>query len=71
MTVVAEVMEWAMAQLEAPEGMAGAALARVISNPPLRRTLATAGFTRTTTQFSLHAGVNHLAERFAESLAPR
>lgn len=48
-----------------------AALARLIANPPLRRSLATAGFTRTTTQFSLHAGANHLAERFAESLAPR
>ena len=48
-----------------------AALTRVIANPPLRRTLATAGFTRTTTQFSLHAGADHLAERFAESLAPR
>ena len=48
-----------------------AALARLIANPPLRRKLATAGCTRTTTQFSLHAGANHLAERFTASLAPR
>jgi glycosyltransferase involved in cell wall biosynthesis len=48
-----------------------AALMRLIANPPLRRTLAAAGFARTTTQFSLHAGANHLAGRFAESLAPR
>jgi len=49
----------------------GAVLARLIADPSLRRRLATAGFTRTTTQFSLYAGANHLAERFAESLAPR
>ena len=49
----------------------GAVLARLIADPSLRRRVATAGFTRTTTQFSLYAGANHLAERFAESLAPR
>jgi len=47
------------------------ALARLIADPSLRRALASAGMTRTTTQFSLHAGADHLAGRFAASLAPR
>ena len=47
------------------------ALARLIADPSLRRALASAGFARTTTQFSLQAGADHLAGRFAASLAPR
>jgi hypothetical protein len=43
----------------------------VIANPSLRHALGAAGFTRTTTKFSLHAGADHLAGRFTESLAAR
>jgi glycosyltransferase involved in cell wall biosynthesis len=44
------------------------ALARLIADPGLRRRLGDAGFERTTTHFSLHAGADRLAERFAASL---
>lgn len=54
----------------APAALAEA-LARVIANPSLRHALGAAGFTRTTTKFSLHAGADHLAGRFTESLAAR
>jgi glycosyltransferase involved in cell wall biosynthesis len=45
------------------------ALARLIGDPALRRTLAEAGFERTTTQFSLQSGADLLARRFAACLA--
>jgi glycosyltransferase involved in cell wall biosynthesis len=44
------------------------ALARLIGDPALRDALAHAGFTRTTTQFSLAAGADRLAARFAQCL---
>ena len=47
------------------------ALSRLIADPSLRRTLADAGFERTTTRFSLHTGADLLAGRFAASLANR
>jgi glycosyltransferase involved in cell wall biosynthesis len=46
-----------------------AALARLIGDPSLRRTLANAGFERVTKQFSLHSGADLLARRFEASLA--
>jgi glycosyltransferase involved in cell wall biosynthesis len=52
----------------APEALADA-LRRLIVDPSLRRTLGNAGFQRTTTHFSLHAGADALAKRFAASLA--
>ncbi len=45
-----------------------AALLRLIEDPGLRRTLGDAGFVRTTTLFSLGAGADRLAARFAASL---
>jgi glycosyltransferase involved in cell wall biosynthesis len=51
----------------APSALADA-LARLIADPCLRRRLGDAGFERTTTHFSLHAGADRLAERFAASL---
>ena len=47
------------------------ALARLIGDPALRRALGDAGFTRTTTDFSLQAGADRLAQRFAATLAAR
>ena len=47
------------------------ALSRLIADPSLRRTLADAGFERTTTRFSLQTGADLLAGRFAASLANR
>ena len=47
------------------------ALARLIRDPALRRALGDAGFARTTTDFSLQAGADRLAERFAATLAAR
>jgi len=44
------------------------ALSRLIEDPILRRTLGEAGFARTTTLFSLSAGADRLAARFAASL---
>ena len=46
-------------------------LARLIGDPALRRALGDAGFARTTTDFSLQAGADRLAERFAATLAAR
>lgn len=46
-----------------------AALARLIGDPSLRRTLANAGFERATKHFSLHSGADLLARRFEASLA--
>jgi glycosyltransferase involved in cell wall biosynthesis len=45
------------------------ALSRLIDDPPLRRSLAAAGLARTTTRFSLQAGADRLAGRFAASVA--
>jgi len=45
------------------------ALSRLIDDPPLRRSLAAAGLARTTTRFSLQAGADQLAGRFAASVA--
>lgn len=45
------------------------ALARLIGDPALRRRLGEAGFARATGQFSMEAGADRLAERFAASLA--
>ena len=47
------------------------ALARLIGDPALRRALGDAGFARTTTDFSLQAGADRLAQRFAATLAAR
>ncbi|HET9761893.1 MAG TPA: glycosyltransferase [Casimicrobiaceae bacterium] len=52
----------------APAALA-AALARLIADPALRHALAQAGLERATTLFSLQAGADRLAHRFAESLA--
>ena len=52
----------------APAALADA-LRRLIVDPALRRALGNAGFTRTTTAFSVHAGADALARRFAASLA--
>jgi len=54
----------------APAALAEA-LARLIRDPSLRRTLADAGYERTTTEFSLQAGADRLAARFAACLASR
>ncbi len=54
----------------APQALARA-LARLIGDPALRRALGDAGFARTTTDFSLQAGADRLAERFAATLAAR
>ena len=51
----------------APAALAAAVL-RLIEDPVLRRTLGDAGFVRTTTLFSLGAGADRLAARFAASL---
>ena len=45
------------------------ALAVLIADPHRRRALGEAGFTRTTTRFSLQAGADALAARFATTLA--
>jgi len=45
------------------------ALSRLIDDPSLRRSLADAGLARTTTRFSLQAGADQLAGRFAASVA--
>jgi glycosyltransferase involved in cell wall biosynthesis len=47
------------------------ALARLIGQPSLRRTLGEAGYARTTTAFSLHAGADLLARRFAACMPAR
>ena len=47
-----------------------AALSRLIGDPSLRRALGDAGYTRTTTLFSLDAGADRLAQRFASCLVP-
>ena len=47
------------------------ALARLIGEPSLRRALGDAGYERTTSTFSLQAGADRLATRFAASLAAR
>ena len=44
-------------------------LSRLMRDPAQRRTLGHAGFQRTTTCFSLHAGIDRLAGRFAASVA--
>jgi glycosyltransferase involved in cell wall biosynthesis len=46
-------------------------LQRLITDPPLRHALGEAGFVRTTTRFTMHAGADRLAMRFAQSLALR
>lgn len=48
----------------------GAALSRLIADPSLRCALGDAGYTRTTTLFSLDGGADRLAQRFASCLAP-
>jgi glycosyltransferase involved in cell wall biosynthesis len=48
----------------------GAALSRLITDPSLRGALGDAGYTRTTTLFSLAGGADRLAQRFASCLAP-
>jgi glycosyltransferase involved in cell wall biosynthesis len=45
------------------------ALARLIADPTLRQRLGDAGFLRTTGEFSMDAGADRLAARFADSLA--
>src|SRR6185312_13259015 len=52
----------------APAALADA-LRRLIVDRALRRTLGNAGFARTTTAFSVHAGADALARRFEASLA--
>jgi glycosyltransferase involved in cell wall biosynthesis len=47
----------------------GAALSRLITDPSLRGALGDAGYTRTTTLFSLAGGADRLAQRFASCLA--
>jgi glycosyltransferase involved in cell wall biosynthesis len=47
-----------------------AALSRLIGDPSLRRALGDAGYTRTTTLFSLDAGAARLAQRIACCLVP-
>ena len=54
----------------APAALAEA-LGRLIRDPRLRRTLADAGYERTTSHFSLQAGADRLAARFAACLARR
>ena len=54
----------------APAALADA-LSAMIRDPALRKRLSAAGFARTTSQFSLDAGADRLAERFAASLAAR
>jgi glycosyltransferase involved in cell wall biosynthesis len=51
-----------------PEALADA-LARLIADPELRQRLGEAGFVRATREFSMDAGADRLAERFAASLA--
>jgi glycosyltransferase involved in cell wall biosynthesis len=48
----------------------GAALSRLVTDPSLRGALGDAGYTRTTTLFSLAGGADRLAQRFASCLAP-
>jgi glycosyltransferase involved in cell wall biosynthesis len=52
----------------APESLASA-LARLIADPALRQRLGEAGFARTTGAFSMDAGADRLAARFAASVA--
>ncbi len=52
----------------APAALADA-LARLIGDPALRRRLGEAGYRRTTTEFSMDAGADRLAARFADTLA--
>jgi glycosyltransferase involved in cell wall biosynthesis len=47
----------------------GAALSRLVTDPSLRGALGDAGYTRTTTLFSLAGGADRLAQRFASCLA--
>lgn len=51
-----------------PDALADA-LMRLIRDPHLRQRLGEAGFARTTGEFSMDAGADRLAERFAASLA--
>jgi glycosyltransferase involved in cell wall biosynthesis len=48
----------------------GAALLRLVTDPSLRGVPGDAGYTRTTTLFSLAGGADRLAQRFASCLAP-
>ncbi|MGE5169122.1 MAG: glycosyltransferase family 4 protein [Rudaea sp.] len=57
-----------LVEARAPRALA-AAIGRLIADPRLRQRLGDAGYERTTTCFSLHAGADRLAERFAASLA--
>lgn len=45
------------------------ALSRLVADPALRRALADAGYARTVGAFSLQCGADHLARRFADSVA--
>ena len=59
-----------LVQARAPTHLAEA-LKRLIADPALRRRLGEAGFTRTTTEFSMDAGADHLAARLMDTLATR
>jgi len=52
----------------APAALAGA-MARAIADPALRRRLGEAGYRRTTSMFSMDAGADRLAAKFANALA--
>jgi glycosyltransferase involved in cell wall biosynthesis len=51
----------------APAALANA-LSRLIADPALRRRLGDAGFARTTSAFSMDAGADRLAARFAATM---
>lgn len=65
--LIADGVTGLLVDARAPVALAGA-LSRLIGDPALRRTLAHAGFERTTTQFSLQSGADLLARRFAACL---
>ena len=57
-----------LVEARAPASLAQA-LERLIADPLLRQRLGEAGFARTTSAFSMHAGADRLAAQFADSLA--
>lgn len=68
---IAELIEHEVTGLLVPErdpATLSVALHRLIADPALRCRLGAAGYARTTQSFSMHAGIDQLARRFADSL---
>jgi glycosyltransferase involved in cell wall biosynthesis len=68
--LIVDKMTGILVSPRAPAALADA-LSAMIRDPALRQRLSAAGFARTTSQFSLDAGADRLAEHFAASFAAR